>query len=76
VSIFLLPGSYCSPSLKFFQYLIANLGLSRNFGKIDLAHLVFPVHMTVDYIRVYQPKDLINIGCNPKDYPTEKYINQ
>ncbi|KAG6878619.1 hypothetical protein C0993_001142 [Termitomyces sp. T159_Od127] len=32
--------------------------------------------MRVDWIRVYQPKDAINIGCNPNQFPTEKYINQ
>ncbi|TFK44700.1 glycoside hydrolase family 16 protein [Crucibulum laeve] len=58
------------------MYLIANLGMSRNFGPVDLLHLPFPVHMRVDYIRVYQPKNAINIGCNPKDFPTEDYINK
>ncbi|KAF9012321.1 glycoside hydrolase family 16 protein [Cyathus striatus] len=56
-------------------YLIANLGMSRNFGPVDLDHLPFPVHMRVDYIRVYQFQNAINIGCNPKDFPTEDYIN-
>ena len=32
--------------------------------------------MRVDYIRVYQPSNAINIGCNPKDFPTEAYINK
>jgi len=58
------------------MYLIMNLGMSTNFGPVDLDHLPFPAHMRVDYIRVYQPKDEINIGCNPKDFPTEDYINQ
>lgn len=30
--------------------------------------------MSVDYIRVYQPKDAVNIGCDPKEYPTMEYI--
>jgi len=30
--------------------------------------------MSIDYIRVYQPQDAINIGCDPVDYPTMKYI--
>ena len=58
------------------QYLIMNLGMSENFGVVDLEHLTFPTTMRVDWIRVYQPKDAINIGCDPKDFPTEAYINQ
>ena len=58
------------------QYIIANLGMSYNFGPIDLDHLPFPVHMRVDYIRVYQPAGAINIGCDPPDYPTAAYIQQ
>ena len=30
--------------------------------------------MSVDYIRVYQRKDSINIGCDPKNFPTSSYI--
>ncbi|KAF8898908.1 beta-glucan synthesis-associated [Infundibulicybe gibba] len=58
------------------MYIIANLGMSANFGDVDLEHLVFPTVMRVDYIRVYQRTDSINIGCDPKDFPTEAYINQ
>jgi hypothetical protein len=58
------------------QYLIINLGISRNFGTVDIEHLQFPTVMFVDYIRVYQPSDKINIGCDPDDFPTNAYINQ
>ncbi|GLB37064.1 putative beta-glucan synthesis-associated protein (SKN1) [Lyophyllum shimeji] len=57
------------------MYLIVNLGMSENFGKVDFEHLTFPTKMSVDYIRVYQPHDAINTGCNPPDFPTEDYIN-
>ncbi|KAA1466606.1 glycoside hydrolase family 16 protein [Dentipellis sp. KUC8613] len=57
-------------------YIIMNLGMSENFGKVDIAHLPFPVHMYVDYVRVYQPKGQRNVGCDPKDFPTQSYINQ
>jgi beta-glucanase (GH16 family) len=57
------------------MYIIANLGMSKGFGDIDFQHLVFPVTMKIDYIRVYQPKGAKNIGCNPKDFPTTDYIN-
>ena len=32
--------------------------------------------MRVDYIRVYQPKDQINYGCDPAGFPTNAYINK
>ncbi|PPQ66590.1 hypothetical protein CVT26_009490 [Gymnopilus dilepis] len=58
------------------MYIIINLGMSRNFGAIDFEHLTFPNHMYVDYIRVYQDVDRINIGCDPPDFPTADYINK
>lgn len=76
----LSPSAYLDISTQFFfspnQYLIMNLGMSENFGTVDLAHLPFPTKMRVDWIRVYQPKDAINIGCDPKDFPTASYISQ
>ncbi|KIM47853.1 glycoside hydrolase family 16 protein [Hebeloma cylindrosporum] len=58
------------------MYLIMNLGISENFGVIDFEHLTFPTTMRVDWIRVYQRSDSINIGCDPKAFPTEAYINE
>ncbi|KAI0307689.1 beta-glucan synthesis-associated [Multifurca ochricompacta] len=58
------------------MYLIANLGISPQFGRIDFDHLQFPTTMRIDYVRVYQPKDRINIGCDPEAFPTMAYINQ
>jgi hypothetical protein len=57
------------------QYIIANLGISPNFGDIDFEHLTFPTRLIIDYIRVYQHSNAINIGCDPQDFPTENYIN-
>ncbi|KAF8210282.1 beta-glucan synthesis-associated [Mycena galopus ATCC 62051] len=57
------------------MYIIANLGASYNFGPVDTAHLPLPCHLAIDYIRVYQPKGAINIGCDPPDFPTADYIN-
>ncbi|KAG8727867.1 hypothetical protein FRC11_012281, partial [Ceratobasidium sp. 423] len=57
------------------MYILLNLGMSYNFGGIDLENLVFPTYMLVDYVRVYQPSGKWNIGCDPKDYPTADYIN-
>jgi len=60
--------------LFLYQYLIINLGISRGFGRVDLEHLRFPAKMLVDYVRVYQPQSAINVGCDPKDFPTKDYI--
>lgn len=57
------------------QYLIVNLGMSSNFGFVDLEHLPFPVTMSVDWIRVYQRTDSINYTCDPPEFPTQAYIN-
>jgi hypothetical protein len=56
------------------KYIIVNVGISPQFGRVDTAHLVFPSIMSVDYIRVYQPKNAINIGCDPPNFPTADYI--
>jgi beta-glucan synthesis-associated protein KRE6 len=50
--------------------------MSQNFGVVDLDHLAFPATMRVDYVRVYQPKDKVNVGCDPKDFPTAAYIEK
>jgi beta-glucanase (GH16 family) len=57
------------------MYLIVNLGMSENFAVVDFEHLTFPNHLRVDYIRVYQDPQNINIGCDPADFPTADYIN-
>lgn len=51
-----------------------NLGMSESFGHVDLANLVFPAIMSVDYVRVYQPMNAVNIGCDPPGAPTAEYI--
>ena len=49
--------------------------MALQFGTIDPEiDTVFPATMEVDWIRVYQHKDSINVGCDPKDYPTMSYI--
>ncbi|KAI0321090.1 beta-glucan synthesis-associated [Amylostereum chailletii] len=57
------------------MYIIANLGMSESFVAIDFEHLTFPAKMRVDYVRVYQDPDSINVGCDPEDFPTQAYIN-
>ncbi|KZP15522.1 glycoside hydrolase family 16 protein [Athelia psychrophila] len=58
------------------MYLLMNLGQSTDFGTVDTKDMPYPVTMSVDYIRVYQPKDSHNIGCDPPDFPTAAYIKQ
>ncbi|KAJ7678230.1 glycoside hydrolase family 16 protein [Mycena polygramma] len=57
------------------MYILANLGMSTNFGKVDTEHLTFPTTLSLDYVRVYQYEDAINIGCDPPDFPTQQYID-
>ncbi|KIY51180.1 SKN1-domain-containing protein, partial [Fistulina hepatica ATCC 64428] len=52
------------------MHIIANLGMSRNFGPVDLDNLVFPTTMSIDWVRVYQKERQHNIGCDPEDFPT------
>lgn len=60
------------------MYIIFNLGISYNFGAIS--NQIFdddwPYIMKVDWVRVYQPTDSINIGCDPPGMPTAAYINK
>ncbi|KIK44112.1 glycoside hydrolase family 16 protein [Suillus luteus UH-Slu-Lm8-n1] len=56
------------------MYIIANLGFSLNFGGIDFENLQFPATMLIDYVRVYQPSNAHNIGCDPPEFPTATYI--
>ncbi|TDH72608.1 hypothetical protein CCR75_001017 [Bremia lactucae] len=37
----------------------------------------FPMHLKIDYIRVYQdlsPRSIMSIGCDPKSHPTRQWI--
>ncbi|KIJ13746.1 glycoside hydrolase family 16 protein [Paxillus involutus ATCC 200175] len=56
------------------MYIIANLGFSVNFGGINFADIQLPATMMIDYIRVYQPANAKNVGCDPPDFPTATYI--
>ncbi|CDH15973.1 probable Beta-glucan synthesis-associated protein KRE6 [Zygosaccharomyces bailii ISA1307] len=54
---------------------ILNLGLSNNWAYIDWQMIFFPVTMSIDYVRVYQPNDSVSVTCDPTDYPTADYIS-
>ena len=55
--------------------MIWNLGMSEDFGEVDIDNLPFPAYMSVDNIRVYQRPDQMNVGCSPPDMPTAQWIN-
>ncbi|TFK59694.1 SKN1-domain-containing protein, partial [Pluteus cervinus] len=48
---------------------------SQNWQDINLMSMIFPAEFLIDYVRVYQRKDSVNYGCDPKDFPTLDYIN-
>ena len=56
--------------------IIMNLGVSNNWAYIDWGGIIFPSTFRIDYVRVYQPGDAINVGCDPADYPTYDYIQE
>lgn len=56
------------------MYILMNLGISEQFGHVDIENLIFPAIMSVDYVRVYQPTNTVNVGCDPAGAPTAEYI--
>lgn len=54
--------------------IVMNFGVSNNWAYIDWPTMMFPSHVRVDNIRIYQPEDEINVTCDPDDYPTVDYI--
>ncbi|KAJ8606859.1 hypothetical protein MRB53_040669 [Persea americana] len=60
------------------MYILFNLGISQNFASPQWALLqqYWPAIMQVDYVRVYQRSDQINVGCDPPDFPTADFINR
>jgi beta-glucan synthesis-associated protein KRE6 len=58
---------------------VLNLAISESFQTVDYANLQFPAQLLIDYVRVYQRKDVKSadsVSCDPKDYPTADYINR
>ena len=54
--------------------IIMNLGISNNWAYIDWQSIYFPVTMSIDYVRLYQPSDAISLTCDPASHPTYDYI--
>ena len=55
------------------MYLILNVALSNSWTPVS-ANLTLPTAMLVDYVRVWQRPDAIDLGCDPADAPTAQYI--
>ena len=49
--------------------------MSEDFGEVDITNLPFPSYMMIDYIRVYQRPNQLNVGCSPASKPTSQWIN-
>lgn len=58
------------------MYILFNLGISQNFGTPVWNKLHWPNTMSIDWVRVYQKADEINVGCDPDDFPTADYITK
>ena len=65
------------------MYIIMNLGISKNFvqhfdwDKLqDIWDEFGSMKMLVDWVRLYQDPEQIDVGCDPEDMPTKKYIER
>jgi len=57
------------------MYLMMNLFISSKFqGNPNFGQLTFPTTFFIDYVRVWQREDAIDVGCDPDSHPTAKYI--
>lgn len=54
--------------------MVLNLGISGAWGAMDIAHLLFPTVMHIDYVRIYQKPEDTSITCDPPGYPTTEFI--
>ncbi|KAI5968005.1 hypothetical protein CANMA_002773 [Candida margitis] len=55
--------------------IIFNMGLSKIWNpKLQIDKLQFPAKFYIDYIRVYQPLDAMDLTCDPEGFPTSSYI--
>lgn len=54
--------------------IVLNLGFSPAWTGINMAELVFPTTMYVDYVRWYQSASKTSVTCDPPGYETTEYI--
>ncbi|TFK23855.1 SKN1-domain-containing protein, partial [Coprinopsis marcescibilis] len=62
-----------------FAFSMGRLSLTpclANWQMILLPTMRFLGEMLVDYVRVYQRKGAVNVGCDPEEYPTRRYIEE
>jgi hypothetical protein len=60
------------------MYILLNIAIMNHPGDAWAPwspDLSFPASMFVDWVRVYQDPEEINVGCNPPDYPTNDIIS-
>ncbi|KAL4427961.1 hypothetical protein ABPG75_002050 [Micractinium tetrahymenae] len=50
------------------------MGLAYGFTKVDFDRLGFPAQYKIDYVRVYQDPEAVNVGCSPPAFPTAQYL--
>ncbi|EFJ46707.1 hypothetical protein VOLCADRAFT_105452 [Volvox carteri f. nagariensis] len=56
------------------QYININVAMSDSFAPIH-PDLQLPASMMIDYVRVYQARDEINVGCDTPEFPSQAYID-
>ncbi|KAG2494124.1 hypothetical protein HYH03_007762 [Edaphochlamys debaryana] len=56
------------------SYINIALAMSDNFAPIH-PDVPLPSSMEIDYVRIWQQKEEVNIGCDTPDYPTQAYID-
>lgn len=54
-------------------YININLAMSNSFALIS-PDLPLPARMEIDWVRVYQYKDMLDIGCDTEKFPSQQYI--
>ncbi|PNH02275.1 Beta-glucan synthesis-associated protein SKN1 [Tetrabaena socialis] len=57
------------------QYININLAMSNNFAAIS-PQLPLPSSMEIDYVRIYQARSAINIGCDTAAFPSQVRAGQ
>ncbi|GIM02208.1 hypothetical protein Vretimale_7129 [Volvox reticuliferus] len=56
------------------QYININLAMSNSFAPIN-PDIPLPSSMLIDYVRVYQSRNEINVGCDTEEFPSQAYID-
>lgn len=56
--------------------IVINTALGSWNGGPDATNGHMPGEMLVDFVRVWQSRERTNVGCDPPDYPTRRYIDE